>query len=227
MLESSFQQRVLCSCPALYWASSCTTGLITSGCDACLGRALPLVQEPWSVSNGAQHWLCSGGAALLQRVVLVNSVLCWEAVLLGRIMEEEEEAPNGKRLKRGWSPPIWLQPYIVLHFSSFSFLKLPAKWFSTHFFVQFKDRSQIFLFPLCFWKLFKERGIYWQSTIETGGNGYCFAKKLKKCVEALQWNTGDFSFIQPLWFAPGPAFHHYPTFPILVFLNGTEKQAKY
>lgn len=78
---------------------SCTTGLKTSRCDACLTGAFLLVQQLWSCSNGAQRFLGAGGA-VLQRAVLVNSVLCREAMLLGRIMEEEEEEAREK--KQGW-----------------------------------------------------------------------------------------------------------------------------
>ena len=64
-------------------------GLKTSRSDACSIGVLLLVQELWICSNGAQHFLGTQGA-VLQRVVLGNSVLCQEAMLLGRIMEEEE-----------------------------------------------------------------------------------------------------------------------------------------
>lgn len=68
---------------------SCTMGLKTSRSDACSTGALLLAQGAWSCSNGAQHFLGTGGA-VLQWAVLGNSVLCREAMLLGRIMEEEE-----------------------------------------------------------------------------------------------------------------------------------------
>lgn len=38
---------------------------------------------------------------MLQRAVLVNSVSCREAMLLGRIMEEEEEAGGEKNKAEG------------------------------------------------------------------------------------------------------------------------------
>lgn len=83
------------------WLAVLHNGVKTSRSDACLIGAFLLVEKFWSCSNGAQRFLGTRGA-VLQRAVLVNSVLCREAVLLGRIMEkEEEEARERKQGREG------------------------------------------------------------------------------------------------------------------------------
>lgn len=109
----------LCSCCVLCVCPTCTTGLKTSHSDACLFGAFLLVQELWSCSNWAQPFLCVGGA-VLQRAVLVNSVSCREAMLLGRIMEEAEEAIYVILSLSLSLVLVLLHPY-VLSFISFSF----------------------------------------------------------------------------------------------------------